>query len=234
MNIEVLASSSSGNAYIVDDGETALLLDAGITLKEMQIKSNFKVNDVSVCLLSHEHGDHSKGVKELLKRAVDVYAPPETITALHLSGHRVHQAEVSKVFEVGSFKILPVQMFHDCTCYGYLVHSKKTKEKLFFATDTYKITVNPKNIDYLILEVNYQMEIINRYVNDGIVEPGIRGRLLQSHYELSDALVWLSRIDRTKLKRIYVAHLSSGNSDAEAIKRAVIETTGIPVTICES
>jgi phosphoribosyl 1,2-cyclic phosphodiesterase len=234
MNIEVLASSSSGNAYIVDDGETVLLLDAGITLKEMQVKSNFKVNEVSACLLSHEHGDHSKGVKELLKRAVDVYAPPDTITALNLSGHRVHQAEVSKVFEVGSFKILPVQMFHDCTCYGYLVQSQKTKEKLFFATDTYKITVNPKNIDYLILEVNYQMEIINRYVNDGIVEPGIRGRLLQSHFELSDALTWLNRIDKTNLKRIYVAHLSSGNSNAEDIKKAVIEATGIPVTICQA
>lgn len=234
MNIEVLASSSSGNAYIVDDGDTALLLDAGITLKEMQIKSSFRVNRVTACLLSHEHGDHSKGVKELLKRAVDIYAPPDTITALNLSGHRVHQAEASKVFTVGSFKILPVQMFHDCDCYGYLIHSQSTKERLFFATDTYKITVNPKNIDYLIVEVNYQMEIINRYVNDGIVEPSIRSRLLQSHFELSDALAWLNRIDKSKLKRIYIAHLSSGNSNAEEIKRAVIETTGIPVTICEA
>ena len=170
----------------------------------------------------------------MISMAVDVYAPPETITALNLSGHRVHPLEVSKVFTVGSFKILPVQMFHDCTCYGYMVQSEKTKEKLFFATDTYKITVNPKNIDYLIVEVNYQMEIINRYVNDGIVEPSIRGRLLQSHFELSDALVWLNRIDKTKLKRIYVAHLSPRNSNAEEIKRAVIETTGVPVTICEA
>ena len=234
MNIEVLASSSSGNAYIVDDGETSLLLDAGVGLKEMQEKSNFKVNNVSACLVSHFHSDHSKGVKELLKRAVDVYAPPETITTLNLSGHRVHPLELDKVFDVGSFKILPVQMYHDCTCYGYMVQSEKTKEKLFFATDTYKITVNPKSVDYLIVEINYQMDIINRYVNDGIVEPSIRGRLLQSHFELSDALVWLNRIDKSKLKRIYVAHLSSGNSNAEVIKKAVIEATGVPVTICEA
>lgn len=146
----------------------------------------------------------------------------------------MHPVEVSKAFTVGSFKILPLQMFHDCACYGYLVQSEKTKEKLFFATDTYKITVNPKGIDYLIVEVNYQMEIINRLVNDGLVEPGIRGRLLQSHFELSDALVWLDRIDKSRLKRIYIAHLSSGNSNAEAIKKAVIATTGVPVTICEA
>ena len=169
----------------------------------------------------------------MINLAVDVYAPPETITTLNLSGHRVHPLELDKVFDVGSFKILPIQMYHDCTCYGYMVQSEKTKEKLFFATDTYKITVNPKSVDYLIVEINYQMDIINRYVNDGIVEPSIRGRLLQSHFELSDALVWLNRIDKSKLKRIYVAHLSSGNSNAEVIKKAVIEATGVPVTICD-
>lgn len=146
----------------------------------------------------------------------------------------MHPVLPGETYTIGSFKILPIQMFHDCTCYGYMVQSEKTKEKLFFATDTYKITVNPKNINYLIVEVNYQMEIINRYVNDGIVEPSIRGRLLQSHFELSDALVWLGRIDKSKLKRIYVAHLSSGNSNAEEIKRAIIETTGVPVTICDA
>ena len=234
MNIEVLASSSSGNAYIVDDGDTVLLLDAGIRFKDMQIKSNFGVNRVSACFVSHEHGDHSKGVKELLKRAVDIYAPPDTITTLKLSGHRVHQVIPSETYAVGSFKILPAQMFHDCECYGYLIHSQKTKERLFFATDTYKITINPKSIDYLIVEINYQKEIVNQYVNDGIIEPSIRGRLLQSHFELSDALAWLKRIDQSRLKRIYIAHLSSSNSNAGAVKRAVIETTGIPVTICEA
>lgn len=233
MNIEVLASSSSGNSYLIDDGETMLLLDAGIGYKEMQIKSNFKLNGVVACFVSHEHGDHSKGIKELLKRAVDVYAPPDTISSLNISGHRVHPVTPNETYTVGSFKIMPIQMFHDCTCYGYMVYSNKTKEKVFFATDTYKITVNPKGIDYLIVEVNYQMEIINRLVNDGIVEPSIRGRLLQSHFELSDALVWLKRIDKTSLKRIFVAHLSSGHSNAEEIKRAIIEATGVPVTICD-
>lgn len=233
MIIQPLASSSSGNCYIIDDGETSILLDAGIPFKEMQIKSDFKVNKVVACFTTHGHLDHSKGLKELVKRAVDVYAPPETITALNLSGHRVHPVTPSETYVVGSFKILPIRMFHDCECYGYLVQSINTKEKVFFATDTYKITVNPKGIDYLIVEVNYQMEIINRLVNDGLVEPSIRGRLLQSHFELNDALVWLKRIDKTKLKRIYVAHLSSANSNAEEIKRAIIEATGIPVTICD-
>lgn len=55
MQIDVLGSSSLGNAYIVNDGSTSLLLDCGFPLRDMQIKSNFKVNDVSACLISHLH-----------------------------------------------------------------------------------------------------------------------------------------------------------------------------------
>ena len=124
-------------------------------------------------------------------------------------------------------------MYHDCPCVGYIVHSKTTNEQLFFATDTYKITVNPQGVDYLIIEINYQKEIVNRLVNEGILEASIRSRLLFSHYELSKALNWLKRIDKSRLKRIYVAHLSSGHSNAEEIKKAVVSETGIPTTICE-
>ena len=125
-------------------------------------------------------------------------------------------------------------MFHDCTCYGYMVYSESTGERLFFATDTYKITINPAKINYLIVEINYQQEIVNNLVNEGIIENSVRARLIYSHFEFSNALKWLKRIDKSRLKRIYVAHLSQQNSNAEMVKNAVIQETGIPTTICEA
>ena len=114
-----------------------------------------------------------------------------------------------------------------------MLYSKSTGERLLFVTDTYKITINPQGIDYLIFEVNYQKEIVNRLVNEGKMEASIRARLLFSHYELSKAIKWLNKIDKSRLKRIYVCHLSSGNSNAEQIKNAIIGETGIPTTICD-
>ena len=234
MQIDVLASSSLGNAYLVSDGETSILLDAGIPYKELQVKSDFKVNEVAACFISHEHGDHSRAIKDLLKSAIDVYALSETLSALKVEEHhRVHSVELLKTYTVNTFEIMAVEMYHDCPCVGYMVYSKRSGERLFFATDTYKITVNPQGIDYLILEINYQKEIVNNLVNEGKMEAGIRARLLFSHYELSKALKWLGRIDKSRLKRIYVAHLSSGHSNAEEIKNAVIVETGIPTTICD-
>ncbi len=235
MQIDVLASSSLGNAYIVSDGVTSLLLDAGIPYKELQVKSKFKVNEVSACLVSHEHGDHARAVKELLKGAIDVYALPDTLSALGVvEHHRAHDVEPLKTYTINSFEIMPVTMHHDVPCVGYMVYSKSSGERLLFATDTYKITINPQAIDYLIVEVNYQKEIVNKLVNEGKMEASIRARLLFSHYELSKAIKWLNKIDKSRLKRIYVAHLSGGHSDAEKIKNAIIGETGIPTTICDA
>ena len=234
MHIEVLGSSSAGNAYLISDNNTSILLECGLPLREMQIKSNFRTNDVVACFVTHWHQDHSKSVKDLLKSAIDVYALPETLSALKVSDHyRTHEVEPLKPITVNTFEILPITMYHDCPCVGYMVHSKNTNERLFFATDTYKITVNPQSVDYLIIEINYQKEIVNNLVNDGKLESSVRARLLFSHYELSKALNWLKRIDKSRLKRIYVAHLSSGHSNAEEIKKAVIAETGIPTTICD-
>jgi phosphoribosyl 1,2-cyclic phosphodiesterase len=235
MDITVLASSSLGNAYIVSDGETSILLDAGIPYKELQTKSDFKVNEVAACFISHEHGDHSKAVKDLLSTAIDVYALSDTLSALNIAEHhRVHNVLPLVPIVINTFEIMAVTMYHDCPCVGYMVYSTSTKERLFFATDTYKITVNPQEIDYLILEINYQKEIVNKLVNEGKMESGIRARLLFSHYELSKALNWLSKIDKNRLKRIYIAHLSNGHSNAEEIKAAVIAETGIPTMICNA
>lgn len=234
MQIEVLGSSSAGNAYLISDNTTSILLECGLPFKEMQIKSNFRTNNVDACFISHEHADHSKAVKNLLKSAIDVYALPETLSALGVSDHyRIHEVEPLKPITVKTFEILPITMYHDCPCVGYMVHSRSNGERMFFATDTYKITVNPQGVDYLILEINYQREIVNNLVNEGKLESSIRARLLFSHYELSKALNWLKRIDKSRLKRIYVAHLSSGHSNAEEIKKAVIAETGIPTTICD-
>ncbi len=234
MDVKILASSSLGNAYIVSDGTTSILLDAGIPYKELQTKSDFKINEVAACFLSHEHGDHARAVKDLLKCAIDVYALPETLSALNVSDHhRTYNVEPLKSITINSFEVMAIEMYHDCPCIGYMVYSTATKERLFFATDTYKITVNPQGIDYLIFEINYQKEIVNNLVNEGKMEASIRARLLFSHYELSKALSWLNKIDKSRLKRIYVAHLSNGHSNAEEIKKAVIAETGVPTVICE-
>ena len=64
MEIKVLASGSSGNAYRISDGETALLLDAGIPIRVIKEALNFQVRNLDGCLITHEHGDHIKNLSQ--------------------------------------------------------------------------------------------------------------------------------------------------------------------------
>ena len=77
INIKVLASGSKGNCYLIDDGKTKLLLDAGIPFNQIQIGCDFCVSDISGCLISHKHGDHAKAIKDLIKRSINVYGPKD-------------------------------------------------------------------------------------------------------------------------------------------------------------
>lgn len=55
MIIKSIASGSSGNCYIISDGKTQLMLDCGITLKQIQKGCDFSLHEISGCFLSHGH-----------------------------------------------------------------------------------------------------------------------------------------------------------------------------------
>ncbi|MFR4335674.1 MAG: MBL fold metallo-hydrolase [Lawsonibacter sp.] len=54
-----LASSSHGNAYLVEDGTTCLLIECGVSWKKLQKLTGFGVSGIAGCLISHEHKDHA-------------------------------------------------------------------------------------------------------------------------------------------------------------------------------
>ena len=65
MTFTSLASSSRGNAYVVSDGETTLLLECGLSFRELQKRLGYGVADITACLVSHEHQDHAKAAAQL-------------------------------------------------------------------------------------------------------------------------------------------------------------------------
>ncbi len=131
MMIKVIASGSSGNATLISDGETSLLLDAGISIKALERGSGFTLSRVSACLVTHEHQDHSRASKDLAKRGIDIYASAGTLQAINADGHRYKTVTPLKSFSVGSFEILGYDVKHDAAePLGYLIYSRHTNEKL--------------------------------------------------------------------------------------------------------
>ena len=129
MEIKVLASGSSGNAYRISDGTTSLLLDAGIPLKAIQVGCDFKVTQIKGCFVTHNHQDHSKAARDLMRLGVDIYTSQGTIDACRLTGHRAHPLKELQEITVGTFKVLPFDVQHDAPDpLGFLFTSNETGE----------------------------------------------------------------------------------------------------------
>lgn len=232
MKIEVIASGSSGNCYKISNEDTALLIECGIPYKKIQQALNFKATDIDGVLVSHEHGDHSKACKDLIKAGVDLYMTKGTKEALNLDSHRVKTFKQYHLYldlEIGSFKIKPFKTVHDARePVGFVIYDSLAREELVFITDT-QYSIYNFSPDYLMVEINYDRETINE--NPGLNDK-LRERIKKNHMSLDTAINLLERSDLSRLKKIYVMHLSDHNSDAVLIKKSLQELTGVPIEIC--
>lgn len=232
MNVQILASGSSGNCYKVSDGQTSLLLECGIPFREIQKKLNFKLYEIDGCLISHEHLDHSKAIMEMLKSGIDVYTSKGTAAPFQHDFFKTIQIKAGGQFQVGTFDILPFDTQHDAAePLGFILYSRVTKEKLLFATDTYYVKYRFGSLNYIMVECNYSIDILRANSEAGKLHLSLKNRLLQSHFELSNVKKFLQSNDLSKVKEIYLLHLSDGNSDETRFKREIQELTGKPVII---
>lgn len=232
MNIKVIASGSGGNAYIVSDGVTSLLLDAGVPIDRIRKACGFKLHLVAACLITHEHGDHAKAAQNVAKAGVDVYATSGTIDACGLIGHRIKDIQAHCPFGVGTFTVYPFDVQHDAAePVGFLIDSWKTGERVLYATDTYYIKYRFDGMTHVMIECNYDQNIINHRVRDGSLSVDLAKRIVKSHMSLDAVIGFLRANDLSSVRQVYLLHLSSDNSDAERFKRDVQRVTGAEVYI---
>lgn len=230
MDIKIIASGSSGNAYRISDGQTSLLLDAGVPYRNIQIGCNFRMSDIKGCFITHSHLDHSKGAKELIKRGIDVYTSHGTIEACNLNGHRVHTVVDRTPIKAGTFTVIPFDVQHDAPePLGFLLASEITQEKVLYFTDTYYLKYCFKGITHILGECNYDMISLNETVKDGRTSPELAARIIKSHMSLENFLEFLKANDLSKILQVHLIHLSANNSNAERMKRAVQALTGAEV-----
>lgn len=230
-DLTVLGSSSKGNCYIIKSEKETLLIECGIKYKDILKGLNFKLSNIVGCLVSHEHKDHSKYAKDIIKNGVDVYATAGTINAIDIHGHRVHVIESEKQFQIGGFHFLPFSTEHDAKePVGFLIYHSEIG-KILFATDTYYIKYCFTGLDYLMIECNFSKEIMAKNIESGRLHPSMRNRLLTSHFSFDNVKKFLKETDLSQTKKIILIHLSDGNSNAQQFKDEIERQTGIPVMI---
>jgi len=231
MKFKSFSSSSKGNLNMLSDGETTILIDCGIAFKKTRKLLNHNISGIDGVLCTHFHADHSKALFDLSYHGVDCYALAETFENLQLKGHRFHEINYGKFFEIGTFKILPFKLEHDVPCCGFLIQSGF--ERALYITDTAYCKYRFNNIHILAIECNYDLSIVNERVDRGEMHKAQKSRLLATHFSLDNVKDFIKANDTDSIREIHLMHLSNDNSDADRFEREIKKLVGCPVYICD-
>lgn len=230
MDIQIIATGSTGNVYRVSDGVTTVLLDAGIPFRELHRALGYRLADISGALITHAHKDHSKACADLLFRGVNVYTSAGTANACGLGSVLLHTVKSLEPFDVGSFRVIPFDVAHDAPePLGFLLSSDVTDERVLYFTDTFYIKYRFPGVTHLLGECNHDEKGIEDAVRAGYVPAELAPRLVRSHMSLDTFLEFLKKMDRSRLKQIYLLHMSTNNSDEVRFMREVAKLTGVEV-----
>ena len=228
MNITTLGSSSAGNCYIIDDGKTRLLLDAGVPFSDIQRATDYRVNEISGCLISHRHGDHTKSIPQLVRRGVGVFGPEDV--AEHFQG--VRNLEEFTPVGVGTYDVVPFGLEHDAPCFGYQVRSIFDGSCLVYITDSSGCDVRFKGCNYLLIEANHDWSLLRQRVDAQEIPETLARRIENTHMSIRQVEEFLRDMDRTELREVRLIHLSDDNSsENDFISRVeAIVGAGVKVT----
>jgi phosphoribosyl 1,2-cyclic phosphodiesterase len=228
LSVCVLASGSKGNAVYLSDGESSLLVDAGLSGKAIEARMKEKGLDpssLSAILVTHEHTDHIQGVGVLSRRYhLPVYIAEDTLKAAPQMGslHEVIHFECGRSFRLGDLAVHPFSISHDAADPAGFTF-QKNGTKIGIATDlgvaTTMVRTHLQDCSLLVLEANHDPEMLMGGPYPWHLKQRIKGR--QGHLSNPEARELLAELRHGELKHVVLAHLSETNNTPDAAHGAI-------------
>lgn len=233
IKLKILGSGSSGNSYalIADNGEI-LAIEAGCKFMDFKKMIDWKISNVVGCIVTHEHLDHARYIKDFMQSGIPVYTAFETQSALEtITGERTIALSPNKSYQISSFTVVPFNVPHDTEieCYGYLIKHEEMGKLLFLTDLEYcKYDFSSMKVEQIMVEANYSMDLVDRD------EPNYEYRL-RGHMSLDTALKFIFTNDNPALRNVVLIHLSDKSGDPALFKQKTEETVkyGANVYIAE-
>lgn len=234
IDVKVIGSGSSGNCYLLDDGTSQLLIEAGVQFKYVQRAMDFDFTRLEGILISHEHSDHTKYLSQVYNASTaPVIASQGTFESMHLNPN-YHEHEIAESLvplKVGDWTVIPFAVEHDAAePLGFMVENK-LHERLLYVTDTYYVKWHFSHLSYLMVEMNYDEEIAADRVAVGAGNSHVVERNYTSHFEIKNSLDFIKSNLSPELKWVMLLHLSDSNSDESEFKRRTQQVAGVPVYV---
>lgn len=233
----VLGSGSGGNSAVVECGEQRLLIDAGLSAKQLEIRLRLigiEPSSLTGILLTHEHGDHVRGLKVFIKKyALPIYATPQTAMMVRENGiGKVlwKHFETGQTFTLDNTEIQSFAIQHDAVDpVGYVISHQQ--RRLGLVSDagfiTHSMRESLRELHGLFIEANYDDSLLEA---DTKRPWPIKQRISSRHGHLSNRQVGelLCEIAHPGFQQVVLGHLSSDCNQPEValghLKQCLMES----------
>jgi phosphoribosyl 1,2-cyclic phosphodiesterase len=222
LEICALASGSNGNCYYIGNDDEALLIDAGLSARQLQLRFLEKGIDeakVKAILITHEHADHARGARVLSKRLqIPVYITKKTFLALSKATRPADPVwfEPNESFAVGRFEVHSFAKQHDAVdaCsfrIGYAGRSIGVMTDIGEACE--RVKEHFSQCHAVFLESNYDEEMLR----NGPYPYYLKERVASGRGHLSNvqAFELANEFAGEQLQAIFLSHLSGENNTPE-------------------
>ncbi|MGI6029853.1 MAG: MBL fold metallo-hydrolase [Candidatus Heteroscillospira sp.] len=229
MRFTSFASGSTGNCGLLSDGNTHILVDAGISMRRItKCLSQLGLNerDVAGVLITHEHKDHTAALNTMMKRGVMTVYAPRTVanhlrwTVPDMDGH-LNIIPVGEAFMLGTVSVTAFHTSHDTDeSVGFRFSGSA---EFGYCTDTGCVTREMLDClmgaDAAVIEANHDVELL-RY---GSYPYFLKKRVLSERGHLSneDCAELAGLLCQSGARGLILAHLSRENNRPELALQAV-------------
>ncbi len=223
MKVINLSSGSDGNLTYVETGNAKILVDAGLSCKEIETRLSLlgvKGGDLDAVVLTHEHVDHTKGV-DVLSRKFDlpIYAHNDVWAGFYEKLPKIASRNKKifvDAFQIKDLLINPIEVPHDVPCFGYSII--ENDKKISILTDlghtTERILQSVQGSQLVYLEANHDLSMLKNCERYPL---SLRMRIAGKNGHLSNdaSAVAIEKLVSTGTKQIVLAHLSRENNTPE-------------------
>jgi phosphoribosyl 1,2-cyclic phosphodiesterase len=218
----MLASGSKGNATYISNGDTSILIDAGLSGVELQrrlVSRDLVPEQLDAIIVTHEHSDHTQGVGVLSRRyKLPVYINQKTHQASPRLGslHETKSFECGKTFHISNLTIHPFSISHDAEDpVGFTIGQNGTT--IAIATDlgiaTSMVKEHLKRCALLILEANHDPQMLETGPYPWPLKQRIKSRT--GHLSNTSSKILLEELQHENLQHVILAHLSEINNNPQ-------------------
>lgn len=214
-----LNSGSNGNCYYVGNNEEAVIVDVGISCREVErrMKSvSLDLRKVKAIVVSHEHTDHIRGVEMLSKKySLPVYITGKTasISNLRISSSLQKEFDATETICIGSLRVKPFKKYHDAVDpHSFMISSGGINVGVFtdLGQPCNELSAHFSQCDAAFLEANYDTNMLESGSYPYFLKKRICGGL--GHLSNTEALEIFVKHRSNSLQYLLLAHLSRDNN----------------------